>query len=176
VIALVVLAAGASRRFGSPKQLAVLDGETLLRRAARVAAAWAARADDRRAFVVLGAHITDVDLEVVINPHWEEGLATSIHAAVHAAHDAAALLITLADQPGVTEDDLERITRTDAPIVAAAYAGTVGVPAMFHRSQFDALLALRGDQGAKSLLVNAVSVEVPKAAWDIDRPQDLKIS
>ncbi len=84
--------------------------------------------------------------------------------------------IMFADQPGITADDLEQITRIDAPIVAAAYAGTVGVPAMFHRSRFDALLALRGDQGAKSLLANAVSVAIPGAAWDIDHPNELKIS
>ena len=170
MIALAVLAAGASRRYGSPKQLALIDGETLLHRAARVAAAWAARADDRRAFVVLGALITDVELEVVVNPHWEEGLATSIHAAVHAARDADALVLTLADQPGVTGDDLERITCTDAPIVAAAYANTVGVPAMFRRAHFDALLALRGDQGAKPLLSDAATVPIPAAAWDVDTP------
>ena len=168
MIALAVLAAGASRRFGSPKQLAVVDGETLLHRAARVANEWASRGSDRRAFVVLGAHIADVDLEVVINPQWEEGIATSIHAAVHAAGDADALLITLADQPGIRADDLERITRIDAPVVAAAYARTVGVPAMFRRSHFDAVLALRGDRGAKSLLAGAATVAIPAAAWDID--------
>jgi molybdenum cofactor cytidylyltransferase len=168
MIALAVLAAGASRRYGSPKQLALIDGETLLHRAARVAATWASRRDDRRAFVVLGAHLIDVDLEVVINPHWEEGLSTSIHAAVHAARDAEALLIMLCDQPGVTADDLERITRVDAPIVAASYDGTVGVPALFQRAHFDALLALRGDHGAKPLLENAATVPIPAAAWDVD--------
>ncbi|HJQ38847.1 MAG TPA: nucleotidyltransferase family protein [Thermoanaerobaculia bacterium] len=168
MIALAVLAAGGSRRYGSPKQLAVIDGETLLHRAARVAAEWAGRAGDRRAFVVLGAHIADVNLEVVLNPNWDEGLSTSIHAAVHAAGDADALLLMLCDQPGITADDLERITNVRAPIVAAAYENTIGVPALFHRSQFGALLALRGDRGAKPLLENAATVPIPAAAWDVD--------
>lgn len=168
MIALAVLAAGASRRYGSPKQLAVIAGETLLHRAARVAAAWASRAEDRRAFVVLGAHLAYVDLEVVINPRWEEGISTSIHAAVHAARDADALLITLCDQPGITADDLDLLMRIDAPIVAASYENTIGVPALFRRSEFDALLALRGDRGAKSLLANAATVSIPAAAWDVD--------
>lgn len=180
MIALAVLAAGAARRFGSPKQLAVVDGETLLHRATRVAAEWAANGEDRRAFVVLGASadllLSDVveDVEIVINPRWEEGMATSIHAAVHAAAGADALLLMLADQPGVSAKDLEAITAIDAPVVAAAYGGTVGVPALFHRSRFEALLALRGDQGAKPLLAGAETVAIPGAVWDVDRPEDVR--
>lgn len=174
MIALAVLAAGASTRYGSPKQLATIDGETLLHRATRVALEWTRNGHDRRAFVVLGANAELLGDEVaggvaiVLNEHWQEGLSTSIHAAVRAANDADALILTLADQPGVTAVDLEQLTLAGAPIVAASYDGTTGVPARFARTHFEALLALRGDAGAKALLAHAATVPMPNAAWDID--------
>ena len=181
MIALAVLAAGGSGRFGSPKQLALIEGETLLHRATRVADEWRRNGEDRRALVILGANAEQLRAEVadgvgiVINERWVQGLATSIHAAVRAAADADALLIALADQPGVTSADFETLTSvTDAPVVAAAYDGTVGVPALFRRNQFDALLALHGDRGAKSLLTGAQTVAIPNAGWDVDRVRDIK--
>jgi len=181
MIALAVLAAGGSGRFGSPKQLALIDGETLLHRATRVAGEWRGNNDDRRALVILGANAellraeVVAGVEIVVNERWTDGLATSIHAAVRAAADADALLIALADQAGVTAGDLESLTRVGAPVAAAAYDGTVGVPALFRRTRFDALLALRGDCGAKALLggSDVATVEIPAAGWDIDSHDDI---
>jgi CTP:molybdopterin cytidylyltransferase MocA len=181
MIALAVLAAGGSGRFGSPKQLALIEGETLLHRATRVADEWRRNGEDRRALVILGANAEQLRAEVVdgvgivINERWVEGLATSIHAAVHAAAGADALIIALADQPGVRAEDFESIARVDAPIVAAAYDGTVGVPALFRRERFAALLALHGDTGGKTLLRGAdvATVSIPAAARDIDCYDDI---
>ncbi|HEU4888319.1 MAG TPA: nucleotidyltransferase family protein [Thermoanaerobaculia bacterium] len=179
MIGLVLLAAGGSRRFGSPKQLAVVEGETLLRRACRTAAQFPGRA-----VVVLGAHAETLraeveGVEIVINDDWERGIATSIHAGVRALADTDAIVIALADQPAVGLAELLSLVakheETGAPIVAAAYGNTIGVPALFHRSLFDELLALSGDEGARKLLRTrqVVTVAMSNAAWDIDQVEDL---
>ena len=176
---LLLLAAGGSRRFGSPKQLAVFDGTTLLRRACRTAAQFPGRA-----VVVLGAHAENLrgeveGVEIVINDRWENGIATSIHAGVRALADADAIVIALADQPDVGLPDLLTLVtkheETGAPIVAAEYADTIGVPVLFHRSRFGELLALSGDEGARKLLRSrqVVTVPMPNAAHDIDQVEDL---
>lgn len=172
MLGLMILAAGGSRRFGSPKQLATVDGETLLTRAARTAAAFPGRA-----VIVLGAHRADLDVETVINDEWERGIATSVHAGVRALAGADAIVIALMDQPAIGAAQLRSLIakyeQTGAPIVAAAYDDTIGVPALFHRSMFNELLALQGDEGARKLLRtrNVVTVEMPQAAWDVDTPQ-----
>ena len=87
----------------------------------------------------------------------------------------------LADQAAVTAEDLRRLItgwrREPARIAAAQYEGTVGVPAVFPRSQLAALAQLRGDQGARALLRRQsdrlVRVPMANAAIDIDTPEDL---
>jgi CTP:molybdopterin cytidylyltransferase MocA len=159
---IVILAAGFSRRFGSPKQLFLYEGETLLARAVRVARA---ACDDvvvvtRAEFVVAGAR-------VVINKNAEEGIASSIRLGVQACEDA--VLLMLCDQPHVTTSHLRAMIDADAPLVATGYAGVAGVPALFGREYRDALLALRGDRGAQSLLQGAVVIPCEAAAIDLDQ-------
>jgi molybdenum cofactor cytidylyltransferase len=188
-VAAVVLAAGGSTRMGSPKQLLPVNGESLIRRAAKTALASRCAA----AFVVVGAHASAVTrqlhglgLVVVRNPRWRDGLGSSIGvgvgevAAAHPAFDAA--LITLVDQPAVTSALLDRLLRAaeaaPAGLVACEYAGTVGVPALFAACHFNALRALKGDRGGKALLsahADAV-VRIPfgPAAIDIDTPEDYR--
>jgi molybdenum cofactor cytidylyltransferase len=180
MIGLAILAAGASTRFGSPKQLARVGGQSLLARAAAMATQF-----DGRAVIVLGANAEALrgeveGVEVVVNQRWAEGMSTSIHAAIHALGACEAVILALADQPAVTIGDLEALVaayRTShAAVVAAEYADTVGAPALFDRSRFDALLALRGDAGARALLRqgDVVRVPIPNAAWDVDRLSDLR--
>ncbi|MEJ0008737.1 MAG: nucleotidyltransferase family protein [Steroidobacteraceae bacterium] len=139
--------------------------------------------------VVLGARAADIapllrhtGASVVINREWAEGMGSSVRAGVArlpAAADAA--LLMLADQPAVSTDDLRRLVsswrRQPHCMVAALYAGTVGVPAIFPREDFAALSALRGDTGARALLKRGgdrvVRVPLPSAALDIDTPEDL---
>ena len=90
-------------------------------------------------------------------------------------------MLLLADQPLVSADDLRRLAGTwrkqPQYIAAALYSGTTGVPAIFPRSLFQALLQLRGDAGARALLRRntdrVVRVPMPSAAIDIDTPEDL---
>jgi CTP:molybdopterin cytidylyltransferase MocA len=178
----VLLAAGASRRLGRPKQLLVWQGEPLVRRAAR--AALDAGVDEL--IVVVGAErdavaeaLVGLDLRLVENERWPDGIGSSIAAGVRAA-SCAAVLVLLADQPGVDAHLLtELIAGMEAghACVACAYAGVVGVPALF--SSPDDLAALRGlsgDRGARQLLrrngaaVFAIAAE--QAAHDIDDEAD----
>jgi molybdenum cofactor cytidylyltransferase len=188
-VAAIVLAAGASRRLGQPKQLLMHGGETLLERAIRLAG----EAGAAPVLAVLGANreviLAAINLSgavCVINSNWEKGIATSIYAGLKSL-DALlphvnALLILSCDQPRLTADHLGVLTETFAvqaepSIVASAYAGVVGIPAIFPRLVFPHLSALRGDQGARAILAQPpcplTSVPFPGGEVDIDQPVDL---
>lgn len=183
---LIVLGAGASTRFGSPKQLARVNGVPLLQLVLSRATAVAGHA----VTVVLGAHIGDIapalgrmPVSLVVNRDWREGLAASIRAGIRSLPGSCGgALLLLADQAAVSSADLQRLAdvwrRNPRAIVAAQYSGGHGVPAIFPRSEFPALLRLRGDQGARALLrhpaVSLVGVPMPSAGTDIDSPEDLQ--
>jgi len=178
-----VLAAGASRRLGRPKQLLPVGGRTLVRHV--VERACASRA--ARVAVVVGAHALAVRaaldgaaVTVLENPEWEEGLASSIRAAARwaAGRRAAALAIVLADQPEITPHHLNRLAAehgAGAAAAGSAYRGVLGVPAVFDAALFPALLALSGDRGAAALLAEtrAATVPWPAGAVDIDTEADV---
>jgi CTP:molybdopterin cytidylyltransferase MocA len=186
VLHVLLLAAGAARRFGSPKQLAPVDGQPLLRRAVDLATAVAGPS----VTVVLGAHAARIapmlkrsSTGVVINQHWEEGLASSLREGMRALPAGCdGVLILLADQAAVTASDLGRLISTwqEQPesLVAATYNGHTGVPAIFPRWAFAEFSALRGDAGARQLLARhtdrLLRIPIPSAAIDIDTPEDLQ--
>jgi molybdenum cofactor cytidylyltransferase len=178
----VILAAGASRRLGTPKQLVAWGGDSLLRRIVRTALA-----GDGPVTVVTGfrapdmaAHLAGLPVKVVVNPQWEEGMASSVRAGVASLEPGVSgVLLLLCDQPGVDPALLARLQdahRADPQAVAACgYGGTRGTPALFPARAFPALLALRGDRGARSLLTGpeVVVVPFPEGGLDVDRPEDL---
>jgi molybdenum cofactor cytidylyltransferase len=183
-IAVIVLAAGESSRLGSPKQLLLYQGETLLRRTAAAAAASACAP----LAVVLGAaaeqmrpQLSGLRADVVIKSDWREGIASSIRAgidAVRAASDAA--IVAVCDQPFVSAEIFDRLCgcyrRARSPIVASAYGGTLGVPALFERALYAELAALKGDRGAKRIIERyadlASRVPFPGGEIDIDTRSD----
>jgi molybdenum cofactor cytidylyltransferase len=186
-VAAVLVAAGGSRRFGTPKQLHRIGGRTLVRRSAETA--WAA--GFRPLVVVLGAfadeiapELENVECSVVVNAGWEEGMGSSIRAGIarvrEVAPACAAALILLGDQPAVSEPLLrtlaERFRLGPEPAVACRYGGVLGPPAIFSASLFGALEALGGDEGARSLLrsglVPAAEIDFPAGALDIDTTED----
>jgi molybdenum cofactor cytidylyltransferase len=184
-LAAIVLAAGASTRFGSAKQLVRLAGRPLLHTAVERAGEVAGAAVK----VVLGAHaaeltplLTHSSASVVINRHWREGISSSIRAGVaRLSPSCSAVLIMLVDQAAVSGEDLKRLVgawrRQPEYITAARYGDVTGVPAVFPRWSFVDLQALRGDMGARALLQRnshrVVRVPMPSAAIDIDTPEDL---
>jgi CTP:molybdopterin cytidylyltransferase MocA len=187
-VAAILLAAGASRRLGQPKQMLMQGGETLLRRAIRLAR----EAGAAPVLVVLGAHAVviraSIDQDratVVINEDWEQGIASSIHAGLRALDgNVPGALIMSCDQHRLTAEHLRGlienfIAQNTSAIVASEYAGIQGVPAVFPRSAFPELLALAGDKGARALLLRPpcplVSLPFPGGEADIDKPEDLAL-
>jgi len=182
----VLLAAGGSRRFGRPKQLARYRARSLLAHAIEAARGALPRAP---LIVVVGAEALRVRLavrrthrgaRVAANPGWRLGMATSLRAGLAAApRSARAALVVLVDQPRVDAAALQRLIlawrRRPGIPAAARYAGHTGVPAVLPRRRWRALRALRGDEGARSLLRDGrvTPVEMPEAALDVDTAADL---
>ena len=175
--AAVVLAAGASRRMGMPKQLIRICGETLVERTIRicreagcepVVVVLGAAADQVRSACSLGRAV------VVVNEHWQEGMASSIAQGVSALDDCVqGCVITTCDMPAVSAEHLGRLAAT-GELTASAYAGRQGVPAYFPRSVFPQLAALRGDTGARDLLKQCPAIPLAGGELDIDTPQDVE--
>ena len=181
----IVLAAGASTRFGSAKQLVRVAGRPLL----HITVSRAVDVTGSATFVVLGARAAELaqllshtPASVLINRHWREGIASSIRYGVSRLPAACnAVMLVLADQAAVTAEDLRRLAaawrRQPGNVIAALYGGGMGVPAIFPRSLFSELSQLRGDIGARKLLQRnpdrVVRVPMESAALDIDTPEDL---
>lgn len=180
----VILAAGAARRFGTPKQLARLHGETLLQRALATATA----VTPQRTLLVVGAHAAPVlaaipaaACVVSYNPRWASGQGSSIACAARALPDrCAAMLLWHVDQPLLDATALAALVtawqRTPTHIVAARYAGTVGAPVVLPRRVFAALRQLAGERGAKPLIRGddrTLTIDLPQAATDVDTPAAL---
>jgi molybdenum cofactor cytidylyltransferase len=159
VIAGVVLAAGGGRRFGGAKLAARLDGWSVLDRA--LAAMLAVPAIER-IVVVLGAHADEVraaaDLaavETVVCEDWDEGIAASLRAGLEPLADAAAVVVTLGDQPFITPQVIAGALDHDDRFhdaVRTFYSGEPGHPVLLTRRLLARAGDLRGDVGFRDLL------------------------
>jgi molybdenum cofactor cytidylyltransferase len=185
-VAAIVLAAGESRRFGSPKQLLPWGETTLLEHVVDSALG----SSVHKTIVVLGHRaekigrpLHDRPVELVINEEWEGGLSTSVSAGLHALPaDYEACLFLLADQPNVTPSLMNKLLdsyrSTLAPIVAPTHKGRRGNPVLFARSLFPELLEMEGDQGGRGVILRhreeAELVEVDEGDFflDIDTVDD----
>ncbi|HEX4708604.1 MAG TPA: nucleotidyltransferase family protein, partial [Candidatus Udaeobacter sp.] len=164
-IASVILAAGESSRLGQPKQLLEFRGKTLVRRAVEAAI----EANCSPVIVVTGdAHaevknaLAAANTILVQNSQWTQGVGTSIRVGIQHLIDNApgvdAAVLLVCDQPFVDCDLVRGLiamhSETGKPIVASAYADTLGVPALFDRSIFQELLRLDGHLGAKTIILS----------------------
>jgi molybdenum cofactor cytidylyltransferase len=181
----IVLAAGASTRFGSAKQLVRIGDRPLL----SLIAGRTGEIVGHALLVVLGAQAAQLTPllrhspgSVVVNRDWREGLASSIRAGIaRLPPSCAGVMLVLADQACVTAEDLRRLAgawrRQPLCVAAARYGGTLGAPAIFPRHLFGELSELRGDSGARVLLKRhadgLVKVPMTSAAFDLDTPDDL---
>jgi molybdenum cofactor cytidylyltransferase len=193
-IGIILLAAGASSRMGEPKQLLRFEGETLLRRAVRVAL----ETQYRPVVVVLGANadalreeIAPTDARIIINQAWAEGMSSSIRSGLlaletEAGNEIEAVILMLCDQPLIMSDSISRLVDAyrarRTVLVASEYEvdgeKTRGVPALFSRALFSELAELRGAEGAKRIVTRheaeAAFIAVPEAAFDVDTGDDYR--
>lgn len=186
VICACVLAAGKSSRFGATKLVQPFRGKPLVQHVLLAAQG----ACQGRVSLVVG-HDQDSVAEastglfdaLVVNTDFQNGIGTSISAAVKACRESAdALLILLADQPLVSDahirDLIDAWSGAENEIISSSFDGISCPPILFPRGAYPALSELRGDSGAKSLLSNkefvVTCMDFPPARFDIDRPEDLQ--
>jgi molybdenum cofactor cytidylyltransferase len=185
----VLLAGGTSTRFGEAnKLLADLDGEPLVRHAARTLL----DADLAAVVAVIGHEadaveraLSDLDLRVVRNPDYGAGLSTSVGRGVEAAVErgADAAVFLPGDMPDVDPSTVRLLADAHrgglGTALAAAHEGRRGNPVLFDRERFEPLLELEGDVGGRPVLLgsdDAALVETGDSgvAADVDTTGDLR--
>ena len=181
------MAAGSSSRMGVPKQTLQFRGQSMLRRAALAALG----AGCRPVLVVTGAHaeqsrgeLRGLNVIEVFNALWETGMASSVRAGVEGLVGAdplvAAAVLMLCDQPHVTSEIISGLVAayraTGRRVVASAYGGVFGVPALFARALFAELARLEGAAGAKQVIkrhaAEAHFLPFRGGEVDVDTPDD----
>lgn len=186
-IGAVILAAGGSTRMGTAKQLLMLDGKTLLRRAVESAIG----AGCEPVVVVLGSgsdqmgrELNDMPIQAVINDQWERGIGTSIRAGFVALNGSAvdSAVLMLCDQALVSSESVTRLIEaadeSDKAICVSAYDETIGPPVLVSRSFFSQMAQLPDACGAKALWKQnpqqVLEVPCPEAGLDVDSPEDYR--
>ena len=181
-VAGLVLAAGAGRRFGGAKALAVLDGERLVDRAAGLLA----RAGLTPIVVVSGAaELTVPGATVVPNPLWPSGMGSSLRAGLRelSGSGAAAAVVVLVDTPWLVPAAVRRLVDQGqgAAAAVATYDGRRGHPVLLSARVWPEVAGLAvGDVGAKAWLqahpdqVREVDCTGLGSPRDVDRPEDLR--
>ena len=183
----IVLAAGGSRRLGTPKQLLMRGGETLVHRAVRLAAA----TQPARLLLVVGGSsesvrdaVADVAVEVVSNVAWEEGLASSLRAAASALEgNTARCLVLGCDQPALQLAHLRTLLEAAAlaasGCAATAHDGGRGIPVVVSAEMLANARELSGDQGLRAALqrLHRDSIhllEADELRFDLDTQADVQ--
>ena len=186
---ILILAAGQSRRLGSPKQLLQYNGSSLIKRVSETAV----ETKCNTILVVLGAYAEEIKSEllfdgvhVFVNAHWQEGMASSIRVGlkelIRLNENIDGVFILVCDQPYLKVEHINRLlslqVEQDLPAAACSYDGVIGTPALFHKSLFQQLLNLEGDVGAKKILTSLQSeiaiVEFDGGVFDIDTELDFE--
>lgn len=180
MVAAVVLAAGASSRFGTQKLIAPLAGRPLVRWT--VERVLASRVGE--VVVVVGRDadavretLAGLPVRCVINPRYASGQSTSLAAGVASLGGAVrAALVALGDQPSITPELVDALIdayhASGRPIVAPIYQGTRGNPVLFDASLFAELGAVRGDQGAREVIARDPG-RVARVELDAPMPPDV---
>jgi len=185
---IVILAAGASSRLGSSKQLLTINEQPLVYRSASIACELAHYFHFPQPLIILGKDqqlvhqaVQELEVSTIYNQRWESGMGTSIAtAAQQLENDGSAVLFMTCDQVLLHCQSLipliEKWQAHPHHIVASAYNNTHGIPVIFPHSFFSELKQLNSDKGAREILQRhkdkVVVVALPEAAQDLDTRQD----
>ena len=189
----MILAAGASSRLGEPKQNLEFRGKSLLNHALSIAL------ETECEFIVVVTGNTDYNISfpsdnnnntrvhLFKNTSWQEGIASSIRLGLnylqtHASH-LKQIIFMVCDQPYVTSALLNNLitekSKTGKMIVACAYQDTIGTPVLFDQVYFEGLSNLKGDEGAKKIVLHnlhdVAAILFTKGYLDIDTKQDYNL-
>ncbi len=175
-VAGLVLAAGSGSRLGTPKALVELGGERLVDRAVRVLRDGGC---DPLVVVSGAAPFTVEGATVVPNPDWATGMGSSLRVGLGAlaATDAAAVVVSLVDQPDIGADVVRRVIdafAAGASVATATYEGKRRNPVLFARPTWDEVARLaEGDAGARPFLAAHPDLITPVACDDLGSPADI---
>jgi len=181
-IAALILAAGRSSRFieknggGPSKLLANLDGEPMIARVVKAALTSKARP----VLVVVGHQQADIraalaglDVTIVDNPHYAEGLSTSLKAGLAVLPpEVDGALVQLGDMPSVPAAVLDQLIEAFNPlegraIIVPTAGGKRGNPVLWGRAFFEEMGKVQGDVGARHLIGT-----YPEAVAEVAMPDD----
>jgi molybdenum cofactor cytidylyltransferase len=186
--AVIVLAAGSSKRLAYPKQLLTREREALVHRVVRIAL----ETKPTRLLLVTGAYreaimhaVTGLPVDEIYNPHHETGMASSIASGAADLHSFSGLILILGcDQPALELHHLQYILagakQTVSGYAALQYAekNTLGIPAVLPAEDLKKATTLKADQGFRALFrANATQVfriDAPELQKDLDTPEDIQ--
>ncbi|MEM9026699.1 MAG: nucleotidyltransferase family protein [Verrucomicrobiota bacterium] len=187
----IVLAAGASKRLGRPKQLVLHNGKPLLLHTVECVL----QAFNGPIFVILGdnrqqsiealvSHHDNARLSILHFDDWQKGMGNSLAFGARKLTKTYAqitsILVTVCDQPHlspqIVSNLLTKQQEAHSQSVVSSYADTIGPPVCFSRNDFPALMQLEGDHGAKKLLMDQdpsiLRIPFTLGSIDIDTPED----
>jgi molybdenum cofactor cytidylyltransferase len=186
-IGIVILAAGESKRMGTPKQLLTFDNKMLINKAIDIAISTQLKS----VVLVLGAfkvkieaNILQDEISIVENINWNEGMASSVRIGleklIEISPNIEGVVFMVCDQPYVTKEVIEGLINVQAETgfeaAASRYNGKIGTPALLLKSHFNALFQLKGDTGARKILLEnsekVAIVDFDAGIFDIDTPED----
>jgi molybdenum cofactor cytidylyltransferase len=184
---IIILAAGSSSRLGRPKQLLDFKGKTLLQNVINEAL----ETHCQSVIVVLGANAKKIAsqhqndrVNLVINEDWGNGMASSIitglSTMIKLNNEIESIIIAVADQAFIKKSNfnnlIEKQKETGKNIIASTYDATIGTPVLFIKDYFEALLSLKGAEGAKKILKqyphDVETVVFEQGGIDIDTETD----
>lgn len=185
-ILIVVLAAGASRRLGQPKQLLAAGQKVLVQHTVEECVA----SEVGPVYVVLGAyadrirpHLSQHGCQILYNEKWAEGIGSSLRYGLSQMpyKEMDGVIVVLGDQPyfkgKLLKQIVEKQKKTKAKIIISKYTSAAGPPSLFMQEIFPELLQLTGDEGAKPIVkkyrAEVDYVSFPAGYIDIDIADDL---
>ena len=188
----IILAAGASIRFGQPKQLIKLRDKYLVEWVVDAAVNSRLQTivlvlghEHQKIINALETKVRHPKLKVVINHHYRDGQSTSLKTGLACVRQTfSAVMYLLGDQPMINPNTIDRLLDqfhdSDKDICVPVYEGQRGNPTIFKRSIYEEIMMIDGDIGARDIIAKKAErvwyarIKDPLCFFDIDSPDDLK--